>query len=408
MNKKHILLLFLFISTLPFYGQNIIKDKQDERIFVFGGDINKKFIQYIIELTDKTSPKICYIPTASGDHEDNIKYWEFICNNLSIEPHILKVWISSRDTNESFEDILLNMDAIVVGGGNTLNMLGIWKAQGIDKILLKALKKGIILSGGSAGSICWFQNGVSDSRPIKLSIVDGLDVLPYSNCPHYSDSIRKELFHQEIKNKNINAGYAQDDLSGILFKNGKLSEVINLNDINNSYYVALNKGKVISKKLEGKIYISKNAIPENSYTCLKINKKIKEYPVLHQTDTPLNAFISIKYIFASGKDSQYAQYASEHIKKNTESLRDNPDIKEERREAILNIPIDRVLIYKDSLAGVISEVYEGLYGVWFFYKENNEWKSAGEDIGGNTPLEAEITFREKAAIHMNKIKIPIY
>ena len=111
------------------------------------------------------------MPTASADNSDDIAYFNNICKYLSIEPYVLRVWISSEHADKSFEDILLDMDAIIIGGGNTLNMLGIWQAQEIDKVLGKALEKGIVLAGGSAGSICWFQNGVSDSRPITLSSV---------------------------------------------------------------------------------------------------------------------------------------------------------------------------------------------------------------------------------------------
>lgn len=106
-----------------------------------GGDINKRFVQYVADLTQKSLPKICYLPTASADNADNIKNWESICKSLAIDPYILKVWVNSKTDTVSFEEILLNMDAIVVGGGNTLNMMGIWEAQGIDKIMQKALRK---------------------------------------------------------------------------------------------------------------------------------------------------------------------------------------------------------------------------------------------------------------------------
>lgn len=181
------------------------------------------------------------MPTASADNEKNIEYWNRICKHLSIDPYILKVWVESNPSNKSFEDILLNMDAIIVGGGNTLNMLGIWKAQGIDLILDKALKKGIILAGGSAGSICWFQNGISDARPTSLSVVNGLNYLPYSNCPHYADSTRRELYYQLLIGKKIQAGYACDNLAGVLFKNGKFAEAVTQSDIHNSYYLSAEK-----------------------------------------------------------------------------------------------------------------------------------------------------------------------
>jgi len=150
--KKLYLILFA-IALLNISGQAQKKSgKTEQTIFAFGGDINEKFIQYVIDLTNKKNPKVCYVPTASADNANNIKYWNFICKQLSIYPYVLKVWVSSDPKSKTFEEILYDMDAIVVGGGNTLNMMGIWKAQGIDSILRKALDKGIILAGGSAGS----------------------------------------------------------------------------------------------------------------------------------------------------------------------------------------------------------------------------------------------------------------
>jgi peptidase E len=154
----------------------------------------------------------------------------------------------------SFEEALLNMDAIVVGGGNTLNMMAIWKAQGIDLVLKKALEKGIILAGGSAGSLCWFENGTTDSRPIELSVVEGLGFLPYSHCPHYSsEENRRPLYHKNIENGIFKPGYAMDNNSGIIFKNGKPFRVVSLGEEYNCYFVSMKDGKVVEEKLESEI-----------------------------------------------------------------------------------------------------------------------------------------------------------
>jgi len=89
----------------------------------------------------------------------------------------------------------MNADAIFVGGGNTLNMLAIWKAQGIDTALRKAYDSGILMTGGSAGSLCWFQNGTTDSRPIDLSKVEGMGWIKGSHCPHLTGrKFRRPLY----------------------------------------------------------------------------------------------------------------------------------------------------------------------------------------------------------------------
>jgi peptidase E len=381
MKQNNILLiLFIFLTAAPIerlkaqQDQNI--NEKNETIFVWGGDINLKFVQYVADLTKKESPKICYLPTASADNPDNIKYWSNICNTLKVDTIILKVWVSSSEKNPSFEDILLNSDAIVVGGGNTLNMLGIWKAQEIDAILNKALKKGIILAGGSAGSICWFQTGISDSRPVNLSIVEGLGFLPYSNCPHFSQETRKSLYFELIKEGKIPSGYACDELAGILFKNGKAVDFVSQSDIHNSYFVALEKGEIISTKMESKILLKKNALPESSYSSHLIRKKISDLSDINDKTDPVNAYVAEIITLKLNKEN----------------------ISEEEKNKLLNVDIEKVFIYKNKIAGIVNnaDLDSFGYGLWYFYNCNGTWKSMGEDIGGKTLFESEITFREKA------------
>ncbi len=227
---------------------------QDQIIFPFGGGLNKLFVKEIIKLTGKEKPRICYLPTASGDSEQGIIRWYELVSDLSVEPHVQKVWISSYNMKESFEEVLLSMDAIMVGGGNTLNMMAIWKAQGIDGVLRKALERGIVLSGGSAGSLCWFVNGTTDSRPKELSVVEGLGFLPFSHSPHYhSEEYRQPLYHKNIENGIFKDGYAMDDFSGIIFKNGKPFRVVSLGAEYNCYFVSLQNGKVVEEKLQAEI-----------------------------------------------------------------------------------------------------------------------------------------------------------
>ena len=146
---------FLFVAFLCFIqlsnGQNTgTSSKVDKTIFAYGGDFNKDFIQYVARLTKKDRPKICFIPTAAADNPYAISYWYETCVNLPVEPSVLRTFINASPKQKSFEEILLSADAIIVGGGNTLNMIAVWKAQGIDSILKKAYEKGVVLAGGSA------------------------------------------------------------------------------------------------------------------------------------------------------------------------------------------------------------------------------------------------------------------
>jgi dipeptidase E len=139
----------------------------------------------------------------------------------------------------------MDMDAIVVGGGNTLNMMAIWQSQGIDKILKKAYEKGIIMAGGSAGSLCWFTGGSTDSRPKELSIVECLGFLDYSHSPHYFNELaRKPLYESLILSKKLGPGYACDDMAGLLFIDGKMKKSITINTLHKSYFVSLKDGKI--------------------------------------------------------------------------------------------------------------------------------------------------------------------
>jgi len=222
----------------------------EKTLFVYGGQVNQDFVKYAAGLTKKENPKVCFLPTASADSQNYVNYWYELCEGLVLDPQVMGVWVNSSTHDQSFEEILMSMDAIIVGGGNTLNMMALWKAQGIDIVLRKAYDKGIVIAGGSAGSLCWFNGGSTDSRPKALSIVEGLGFLDFSHCPHYhSEASRKPLYHQNILEKKLSSGYACDDLSGILFINGKVEKSISLDHDSFSYYVYEQNGKVFEDRL---------------------------------------------------------------------------------------------------------------------------------------------------------------
>lgn len=249
---KHLLIILLAFSFNTTFCQT--SEPINQKIFIYGGGPKQEFIKYTAQLTGKKKPKICYIPTASGDNANGIIRWYELCSGLEIEPLVLRVWIASPEQKESWEEIITGMDAIIVGGGNTLNMIAIWKAQGIDLALKKAYDKGVILAGGSAGSLCWFEGGTTDSRPKELTIVECLGFLKYSHSPHYnSESTRRPLYQENILKSKLGDGYACDDKSGILFVNGKAVKSVSLNHENNSYYVFEKDGKIIEETLESEI-----------------------------------------------------------------------------------------------------------------------------------------------------------
>jgi dipeptidase E len=224
------------------------------RIFACGAGLQPPFLRYMASLTGKPKPRICFLPTAIGDHPAYIDAWFERCAGLDIEPHVQKMFTSSYEQKVSFEEYLLSMDGIVVSGGNTLNMMAIWKAHGIDQVLRKAWDRGIVLAGGSAGSLCWFEHGTTDSRPIEITTVECLGFIKASHCPHYdSESTRRPKYHAYIGSGEFKAGYACDDQAGILFEDDKPVKVVALREESNAYYVYKQGDEVKEEKLEKEI-----------------------------------------------------------------------------------------------------------------------------------------------------------
>jgi len=224
-------------------------------IFAAGSGINSKvFIKHIADMTGKTNPRICHVPTATGDSPNTILNWYTNCEDLPVRPYVMRTFINSLFTPLSFEEQVMSMDAIIVGGGNTLNMMAIWKAQGIDVALRKAYDAGIILAGGSAGSLCWFNEGSTDSRPKELTVVKGLGFLNFSHSPHYlRESGRRPLYHQLIVSGVMGPGYACDDDAAMIFVDGRLRNAVTLNAQNHCYYVSADGEKILEHRIEAEI-----------------------------------------------------------------------------------------------------------------------------------------------------------
>lgn len=246
------------IGTAAFVPQTSMANEKDSkyvagtpRIFVTGGSADDKMMNFFIGLTGKENPKICLLPTASADNDSRIVSWFQKADDLGFEPHAQKMFISSYRQKVDFETVLLDMDAIWVSGGNTLNMIAIWKAQGVDKILKKAWDQGIVLGGGSAGSICWFEQGSTDSRPVQLSAMDALGFLKGSHCPHYyTEGPRRDSYHEMIMDGRLKDGYALDDRVGLLFEKQELKKVVSSRKESKGFFVSKKGGKIHEKELE--------------------------------------------------------------------------------------------------------------------------------------------------------------
>lgn len=221
------------------------------KILVAGGGFNRAFIRYMAELTGTPRPRICYLPTACADHPQAIINFFEQCAPLEVEPSVQRSFIESFSQPLGWDEVLLSMDAIVVSGGNTLNQQAIWRAQGIDVVLREAWDRGIVLGGSSAGSLCWFEEGTTDSRPKALSIVRCLGFLRGSHSPHYdAEAARRPTYHQLIGSGALQPGYACDNDAGIYFEDNTVRRVVATRDGAKVYHVSVVDGAVVERVLE--------------------------------------------------------------------------------------------------------------------------------------------------------------
>jgi len=221
------------------------------KILIAGGGFETAFIRYMASLTGQPRPRLCYLPTAAADSASGTINWFRACAPLNVEACVQESFIASSRQKQGWDEVLLSMDGIVASGGNTLNQQAIWKAQGIDLVLRQAWDRGIVLGGASAGSLCWFEEGTTDSRPKELSTVQCLGFLKGSHSPHYDrEKDRRPLYHKLIAAGQMKPGYACDNDAGIYFEDNEVKRVVHTRADAKVYYVSLVNGKIVEKVLE--------------------------------------------------------------------------------------------------------------------------------------------------------------
>ena len=161
-----------------------------------------KIEKYIKSQSTKPNPKICFIPTATGDDQGYIDNFYKAFNELGCETSHINFFKRTIDLKSH----ILNQDIIYVGGGNTKSMLAIWKEWGLDLILEEAYQEGIIMSGVSAGAICWFKKGITDSWADHQATIDCLGFVEGICCPHYDEEPERIPYVKDIlTNKKIDS-----------------------------------------------------------------------------------------------------------------------------------------------------------------------------------------------------------
>jgi len=180
--------------------------------------------QYLLDLTGESYPRVCFIGTASGDDPG---YLAAFYGWFARRAQATHLGLFDRRVGD-IAAFLAEHDLVYVGGGNTANMLAIWRAHGVDVALRRAWEAGVILAGASAGATCWFEGGTSDSfGPELVALRDCLGFLPGSFCPHYdSESTRRPVYNELVATGTLPGGYAADDGVGLLFSGTGLVEVV--------------------------------------------------------------------------------------------------------------------------------------------------------------------------------------
>jgi peptidase E len=202
----------------------------------------------LLELTGASRPRVLLIPTASAESEPYVvRFYEAFARRAEAS-HLSLFDIPPPD----IRSIVLDQDAIFVGGGNTANMLAIWRVHGVDGFLREAWEAGVVLAGVSAGSICWFEAGVTDSFREELDGLDCLGFLPGSNCPHYDgEETRRPAYHRLVA-EGFRPGLAADDFVGLRFEGTELAEVVTSRPDAAAYRVELVDGAVREQRLDAR------------------------------------------------------------------------------------------------------------------------------------------------------------
>jgi dipeptidase E len=210
------------------------------RIVAFGGaslaasSNDARLLEYLLDLSGQGRPRICFVGTASGDNPESLAdFYAFFARRAEAS----HLGLFDRRIDD-IEGLLLDQDVIYVGGGNTANLLAIWRAHGFDEIIREAWERGIVLAGSSAGMICWFEAGVTDSFGPQLEgMRDGLGFLPGSACPHYDGEEQRRPVYTRLVANGFPAGIAADDTVGLHYVGRELQEAVTVREGAHAYRV---------------------------------------------------------------------------------------------------------------------------------------------------------------------------
>lgn len=200
----------------------------------FSMDSTTLLDDYILGLTGKERPRVCFLPTAAGDSPCSLaRFYEAFPVERCLPGHLPLFGRPRADIAE----YLRQQDVIYVGGGNTANLLALWRLHGVHRALRAAWESGVILAGLSAGMICWFEAGVTDSFGALTGMRDGLGFLPGSACPHYDGEADRRPAYRRLLEEGFPPGYAADDGAALHFVGRDLSGCVSSRPNARAYHV---------------------------------------------------------------------------------------------------------------------------------------------------------------------------
>ena len=183
-----------------------------------------QLIDHVLSFSKRERPKVLFLPTASGDNEMYMRLFRFAFGGRQCDLDVLQLFSRTVDDVDS---LIRDQDVVMVGGGNTANMLAIWRLHGVDKALRAAYDAGTVLTGWSAGCICWFEGGTTDSFTPELGpLHDGLGFLKGSASPHYNSEPRRPMVYAREIAGGLAPGIALDDGVAARYEDQRLVEVV--------------------------------------------------------------------------------------------------------------------------------------------------------------------------------------
>jgi peptidase E len=228
----------------------------ERRIVACGGAVfvegAERLHRFILSLAREPRPRVCFLPTATGDNPDAIARFYRAAARLDCRPSDLPLFHREVSDLRAF---LLAQDVIWVAGGNTANMLAIWRVHAVDAILREAWEDGIVLWGHSAGMNCWFEASVTDSFSLTelAALGDGLGFLPGSACPHYDGEVERRPTYRRLIAEGFPPGHAADDGVGIVFEGSQRVDVVTHRAGASGWWVSRSPdGSVSEERLEAR------------------------------------------------------------------------------------------------------------------------------------------------------------